>query len=63
MQDIQKSTYRILVNQVAAVSNLELPGLSKRPGKIELQLFAHALLDKPVRLAADNVTMITLKKS
>ncbi len=63
VQDIQKSTYRILVNQVAAVSNLELPGLSKRPGKIELQLFAHALLDKPVRLAADNVTMITLKKS
>jgi tetratricopeptide (TPR) repeat protein len=62
LEDAQKSTYRVLVDQVPARTGIEVAGLSRRPGTIEIQVFVQAQVDKPLKLVADNATLITLKK-
>jgi tetratricopeptide (TPR) repeat protein len=60
--DAQKSIWRVLLDGQAAMADVEVPGLARRPGNMELGLFAQAGVDRPVEMAADNFTLVTWKK-
>jgi hypothetical protein len=44
------------------MADVDVSGLARRPGNMELGLFAQAGVDRPVEMAADNFTLVTWKK-
>lgn len=60
--DAQKSVYRVLVGAQPVLPSVDIPGLSRRPGALEMQVFCQAQIEKPVQFTADNVSIVTYRK-
>ncbi len=60
--DAQKSVWRVLLDNQPAMADIEVPGLARRPGNLELGVFTQAGVDRPVDVGADNFTLVTWKK-